>query len=194
MIQQTKKVPVDSAVYCVLPEFKEYYYPRLQLETNLHQVIPHKLKQMQQWLQWQLSQPDAPPATSNTDLCEICPQQAKCQSHFPPITKTKPEPPKPPKLNSQPKLNPEPIGRELVEILRSFKVNVKYIGAIAGTTFIRLKLKPAKGVKVASILKLAEDLQVQLGIARPPLIATQAGYVSVDCNRSLPPRKSDRYL
>ncbi|MDJ0595105.1 MAG: DNA translocase FtsK [Pleurocapsa sp. MO_226.B13] len=183
MIQQTKKVPVDSAVYCVLPEFKEYYYPRLQLETNLHQVIPHKLQQMQQWLQWQLSQPDAPPATSNTDLCEICPQQAKCQSHFPPITKTKPEPPKPPKLNSQPKLNPEPIGRELVEILRSFKVNVKYIGAIAGTTFIRLKLKPAKGVKVASILKLAEDLQVQLGIARPPLIATQAGYVSVDLPR-----------
>ena len=71
----------------------------------------------------------------------------------------------------------------MVDILKSFKVNVEYIGAIAGTTFIRIKLKSAKGVKVASILKLAVDLQVQLGVTRPPLIATQAGYVSVDLPR-----------
>ncbi len=51
------------------------------------------------------------------------------------------------------------------------------------STVIRIKLKPGRGVKVAAILKLAEDIQVQLGIARPPLIATQAGYVSVDLPR-----------
>ena len=83
MIQQTKKVPVDSAVYCVLPEFKEYFYPCSELETNLHQVIPFKLQQMQQWLQWQPSQADAPPPTSNSALCNICPQQEKCQHYFP---------------------------------------------------------------------------------------------------------------
>lgn len=183
MIQQTKKVPVDSAVYCVLPEFKEYHYPWSELETNLHQIIPLKLQQMQQWLKWHTPQADAPPKTSNLDLCNICPQQEKCQSYFPsnisddklPIISPPPPPDKP--------IDPEPIGRELVEILKSFKVNVEYLGAIAGSTFIRIKLKPGKGVKVASILKLADDLQVQLGINRPPLIATQAGYVSVDLPR-----------
>ena len=40
----------------------------------------------------------------------------------------------------------ESIGRELVETLKSFNVDVEYLGAIAGATFIRIKLKPGKGV------------------------------------------------
>ncbi|MDJ0648050.1 MAG: DNA translocase FtsK [Xenococcaceae cyanobacterium MO_188.B19] len=185
MIQQTKKVPVDSAVYCVLPEFKEYHYAWSELETNLHQIIPLKLQQMQQWLQWKAPQPDTPPKTSNLDLCNICPQQEKCQSFFPILQNTEVNRDNNNKNPDKPKnsINPELIGRELVEILKSFKVNVEYLGAIAGTTFTRIKLKPAKGVKVASIIKLADDLQVQLSINRPPLIATQAGYVSVDLPR-----------
>ena len=195
MIHQTKKVPVDSAVYCVLPEFKEYFYPWSELETNLHQVIPHKLQQMQQWLLWQPTKPDPPPATSNIDLCQICPQQAKCQSYFPSntnnfdvfenesSTKLSIDSGLSPSNNKKPVIDPEPLGRKLVEILRSFNVDVEYLGAIQGSTFIRIKLKPSMGVKVASILKLAADLQVQLGITRPPLIATQAGYISVDIPR-----------
>ena len=190
MVHQAKQVSVNSAVYCVLPEFKEYFYLWSELETNLHRVIPHKLQQMQQWLQWQPPQPDAPPATSNLQLCNLCPQAQKCQSYFVAISqdnktaKEKPKPvAKPVVKSSKTQLDPEPIGRELVDILKSFKVNVEYIGAIAGTTFIRIKLKPGRGVKVASILKLAADLQVQLGLTRPPLIATQAGYVSVDLPR-----------
>jgi len=46
-----------------------------------------------------------------------------------------------------------------------------------------VKLKPHLGVKVSSLLRLSADLQVQLGIANPPLIAPQAGYVSVDLPR-----------
>jgi S-DNA-T family DNA segregation ATPase FtsK/SpoIIIE len=38
-------------------------------------------------------------------------------------------------------------------------------------------------VKVPSILKLSADLQVQLGLEYPPLIAPQAGYVSIDLPR-----------
>ncbi len=191
MVQQAKKVPVDSAVYCVLP-FQEYFYTWSELETNLHQVIPHQLQQMQQWLEWQPSQANVPPKTSNLKLCNICPQQEKCQSYFSSddtsISLDKiPDKPSPyliaPLSPNQQTIDPEPIGRELVDILKSFNVNVEYIGAIAGTTFIRIKLKPGRGVKVASILKLAADLQVQLGVTRPPLIATQAGYVSVDLPR-----------
>ena len=102
MIEQTKKVPVDSAVYCVLPEFKEYFYAHSELETNLHQVIPFKLQQMKKWLQWKTPQPDAPPPTSNSALCNICPQQEKCQSYFP-FNASNDEPPKiPPPLPNKP--------------------------------------------------------------------------------------------
>ena len=59
-----------------------------------------------------------------------------------------------------------------------------YQGAAVGPAFIRVKLKPHLGVKVASIVKLSADLQVQLGILLPPLIAPQPGYVSLDLPRS----------
>jgi S-DNA-T family DNA segregation ATPase FtsK/SpoIIIE len=196
MIQQTTKLPVDSAVYCVLPEFKEDHYCWEELEPNVHQVIPFKLQQMQQWLQWKPPQPDAPPPTSNSDLCNMCPQREKCQSFFANEKKvissvdTDTRSPnnknlliEPPQPNFAPSIDPEPLGRELVETLQSFKIDVDYLGAIAGPAFIRIKLKPNRGIKVASILKLASDLQVQLGIARPPLISTQPGYVSVDLPR-----------
>ena len=82
MLQQKQQVPVDSAVYCVLPEFKEYYYDWEQLENTVNQLIPYKLEQMQEWLNWQPSQPNCPPSTTQSYLCEICPQQEKCQSYF----------------------------------------------------------------------------------------------------------------
>ena len=44
MLRQKKKVAVDSAVYCVLPEFKEYTYTWEQLENTVHQLIPYKLQ------------------------------------------------------------------------------------------------------------------------------------------------------
>lgn len=58
-----------------------------------------------------------------------------------------------------------------------------YLGAAVGSAFIRVKLKPHLGVKVSSLLNRAADLQVQLGIVTPPLIAPQPGYVSVDLPR-----------
>lgn len=196
MMEQITKLPVDSAVYCVLPEFKEYHYSWEELKPNVHQIIPFKLQQMQQWLQWESPQPDAPPPTSNSDLCNMCPKREKCQSFFANEKKvissvdTDKRSPnskdllvEPPQPDFAPSIDPEPIGQELVETLQSFKINVDYLGAIAGPAFIRIKLKPNKGIKVASILKLASDLQVQLGIARPPLISTQPGYVSVDLPR-----------
>ena len=80
-------------------------------------------------------------------------------------------------------LTTDAIAQQLVETLKSFKVNVDYLGAAVGPAFIRVKLKPHLGVSVTSLLKKSTDLQVQLGIANPPLIAPQAGYVSVDLPR-----------
>ena len=82
MIWQQKQVPVDAAVYCVLPEFKVHDYSSEQLAETVHQLIPHKLQQMQECLNWKPPQADPPPPTTQSHLCEICPQQQKCQTFF----------------------------------------------------------------------------------------------------------------
>lgn len=202
LLWEKQKLPVDSAVYCVLPEFKEYYYTWEQLKNTVHQLTPYKLQQMQQWLTWKPPQPNPPPPTTQPQLCEICPQQVKCQSYFEnyqaEVTDFKSQQdaiqiaeettiPQASFNNKEQledtKIEADLLGKKLVEALRSFKVDLDYLGAIVGSAFIRVKLKPNLGVKVASILKLAPDIQVQLGLEHPPLIAPQAGYVSFDLPR-----------
>jgi S-DNA-T family DNA segregation ATPase FtsK/SpoIIIE len=48
-----------------LPEFKEYHYSWEQLENTVHQLIPYKLQQMQQWLTWEPPLPNSPPTTTH---------------------------------------------------------------------------------------------------------------------------------
>ncbi|NER37924.1 MAG: cell division protein FtsK [Oscillatoria sp. SIO1A7] len=262
ILKAKKKRAVDSAVYCVLPEFKEYRYSWEELEKTLHQLIPHKLQQMQSWLRWESPQPNPPPPTAQPELCNICSQKKKCQSFFensdsPADTaqlvgqgsvsgkdsgkgsgktsgrnsgntsgrnsgntpgkssgrnslKTpgkssdpggqgdkQPNKKEPNKKNTnkkdtnkkepnqkEPSIEADAIGYQLVETLKHFKIGADYLGAAVGPAFIRVRIKPHLGVKVASVIKLSQDLQVQLGIADPPLIAPQPGYVSVDLPRS----------
>ncbi|MFM5896897.1 MAG: DNA translocase FtsK [Dolichospermum sp.] len=184
MLSKQKKTPVDSAVYCVLPEFKEYKYSWEQLENTVHQLIPYKLLQMQEWLSWESPNPNPPPATNQPYLCEICPQQQKCQTFFDVESNyDQNSDTEPPRKKPDPSINADKIGEDLVNTLQSFGVGVEYHGAAVSPAFIRVKLKPNSGVKVNSILKLSADLQVQLGLNYPPLIAPQAGYVSVDLPR-----------
>lgn len=186
MLFQEEKQPIDSAVYCVLPEFKELLFSWEELEAKFHQIIPYKLAQMRQWLAWEPPQPDPPPPTPQPQLCQICSQRNKCQSFFAenypqaPINKVK-YTPKIPLNKGQIEEN---IAKQLIATLASFKIGVDYLGAAVGPAFIRVKLKPHLGVKVAALVKLSADLQVQLGINFPPMISPQAGYVSVDLPRS----------
>jgi DNA segregation ATPase FtsK/SpoIIIE, S-DNA-T family len=186
MLFQDKKQPVDSAVYCVLPEFKELLFSWEELAAKFHQLIPHKLAQMRQWLTWEPPQPNPPIPTPQPQLCEICSQRNKCQSFFAekfpqlPLQKVKNSPHTPLQKGGL----EENIEEKLIEILASFKIGVDYLGAAVGPAFIRVKLKPHLGVKVAALVKLSADLQVQMGISFPPMISPQAGYVSVDLPRS----------
>lgn len=186
MLFQEKKQPIDSAVYCVLPEFKELLFSWEELEAKFHQIIPYKLAQMRQWLAWEPPQPDPPPPTPQPQLCQICSQRNKCQSFFAenypqaPINNVKYTP----KIPLNKGEIEENIAKQLIATLASFKINVDYLGAAVGPAFIRVKLKPHLGVKVAALVKLSADLQVQLGINFPPMISPQAGYVSVDLPRS----------
>lgn len=184
MLSKQKKTPVDSAVYCVLPEFKEYKYSWEQLENTVHQLIPYKLLQMQNWLSWESPNPNPPPGTTEPYLCEICPQQQKCQTFFDVESNhDQNSDTEPPIKKPEPSINADKIGEDLVNTLQSFGIGVEYHGAAVSPAFIRVKLKPNSGVKVNSILKLSADLQVQLGLEYPPLIAPQAGYVSIDLPR-----------
>ncbi|EFA70124.1 PD-(D/E)XK nuclease family protein [Cylindrospermopsis raciborskii] len=141
MLSERKKVPVNVAVYCVLPEFKEYKYTAEELENNIHQVIPHKLLQMQNWLTWEPPQPNPPPMTSQSHLCQICPEKQKCQTFFAPDFdnyfnnwefnhqdspniegKNSPQTSKTQKNNP---FNPDQIGLDLVNTLKSFGIGVE---------------------------------------------------------------------
>lgn len=77
----------------------------------------------------------------------------------------------------------ESLAMQLVEVLQSFNVGVDYIGSLLGPAFVRVKLKPHLGVRVSSILKFEDDIRVHLGLHNPPMMAPQAGYISVDLPR-----------
>ncbi len=200
IIKQRKKVAVDAAIYCVLPEFKEYRYSWEELEDTVYKLIPYKLQQIHKWLKWKSPQPDPPPATNNSNLCDICPQQEKCQSYFPikegfKISNSQVAERKAnlgasqgqPKIKirspKKSELDLDKLGNNLIAILQSYNINADYLGSIAAPAFIRVKIKPQLGITVAKIVKLAEDLKVQLNLLNAPLIATQPGYVSVDLPR-----------
>ena len=219
MLREKLGVPIDSAVYSVLPNWDEISFTWDELENTVHQLIPQKLQQMRQWVDWEPPQPNPPPPTPHPDLlCDICPQRKKCQTYFDvtgevsdvadKLEDLTPQPPSLPGKGEQepgkggqdsplllgegqgegfsiekPTVDADVIAKQLVATLQSFKIDVEYLGAAVGPAFIRVKLKPNLGVKVGSLLKLSADLQVQLGIANPPLIAPQAGYVSVDLPR-----------
>lgn len=205
MLKEKLGVTIDSAVYSVLPNWEELTFTGDELEKTIHQLIPQKLQQMRQWIAWDAPQPNPPPPTTQPDLlCHICPQKTKCQSYFEPNSESKnivsqsrdPQPTtqkqvivvssEDPQPNSQKqKTEADAIAHQLVETLQSFKLGVDYLGSVVGSAFIRVKLKPHLGVKFTSIVNTSQDLKVHLGIANAPLIATQAGYISVDV-----PRKS----
>ncbi|HEY9602509.1 MAG TPA: DNA translocase FtsK, partial [Allocoleopsis sp.] len=218
MLREKLGVPIDSAVYSVLPNWDEISFTWDELKNTVHQLIPQKLLQMRQWVDWEPPQPNPPPPTPHPDLlCDICPQRKKCQTYFDvavgeaivstaitspvisqPPQSTDVEPlvgqasrlplseegqDAHPTIDNKQQPDADAIGKDLVTTLQSFKIDVDYLGAAVGPAFIRVKLKPNLGVKVNSLLKLSADLQVQLGIANPPLISPQAGYVSVDLPR-----------
>ncbi|MBD0337206.1 MAG: PD-(D/E)XK nuclease family protein, partial [Cyanobacteria bacterium Co-bin13] len=241
LLRETVGVPINSAVYSVLPDWREQVYPWEQLAETLHQLVPQKLQQIQTWLAWRVGRLEPPPATPYPHLCEICPQRAKCKSYFgdgpvpvfsesaekeqfipakaplkqldlpggsaqasqaevaPVAPRRKPQPATPAPLLEKPQpvspsaqnqakgdavtANYEQTSAQLVQTLKSFGVGVDSQGVAVGPAFIRVRLKPQLGVKVSSILRLSDDLRVQLGLTAPPMIAPQAGFVSVDLPR-----------
>jgi S-DNA-T family DNA segregation ATPase FtsK/SpoIIIE len=75
------------------------------------------------------------------------------------------------------------IGQDIVAAFGSFGLGVEAVGTVEGPQVTRVRLKPASGVKVASLANRAEDLQVALALDQPPLISPGKGFVAVDVPR-----------
>ena len=76
------------------------------------------------------------------------------------------------------------IERDIVTAFGSFGLGVEAVGTIEGPQVTRVRLKPASGVKVASLANRADDLQVALALDQPPLISPGKGFVAVDLPRT----------
>src|SRR5262249_36241011 len=75
------------------------------------------------------------------------------------------------------------VGRTTVEAFRGFNLGVEVSSVIEGPQLVRLRLTPAPGVKVSSLANRAEDLQIPLSLAVPPLIKAGKGFVILDLPR-----------
>lgn len=78
------------------------------------------------------------------------------------------------------------LGRATVEAFRGFNLGVEVSSVIEGPQVVRVRLTPAPGVKVSSLANRAEDLQIPLSLAAPPLIKAGKGFVIVDLPRPDP--------
>jgi S-DNA-T family DNA segregation ATPase FtsK/SpoIIIE len=205
MLRHRLGVPIDSAVYTVLPDWQGQVYAWEQLVESVERLIPAKLLQMQIWQQWQPGQADPPPPTVYEPLCAGCPQRRRCAQVFdwmPPSgapISAAPSPVVAPESFTEKEAPaiapPAALAAQLVATLSAFGRETTCAGIAVGPAFVRVKLKPQPGVTVSSMLRLADDLRVQMGLRYPPLIAPQAGYVSVDLPRpDRQPARFEQYL
>ena len=78
------------------------------------------------------------------------------------------------------------LGQAVVEAFRGFNLAVEAASVIEGPQLVRLRLTPGPGVKVSSLANRAEDLQIPLDLAQPPLIKAGKGFVILDLPRPEP--------
>jgi S-DNA-T family DNA segregation ATPase FtsK/SpoIIIE len=78
------------------------------------------------------------------------------------------------------------LGQAVVNAFRGFNLAVEAASVIEGPQLVRLRLTPGPGVKVSSLANRAEDLQIPLKLAQPPLIKAGKGFVILDLPRPEP--------
>lgn len=75
--------------------------------------------------------------------------------------------------------NTHPITKALALI----GIDAEWVGQKESPSFIRHLIKPSAGVKVATILKASEDLQMALRLDNPPLVCVKHGAIAIDLPR-----------
>jgi DNA segregation ATPase FtsK/SpoIIIE-like protein len=87
---------------------------------------------------------------------------------------------------AQPRPDLAALGQAVVDAFKGFNLAVVAASVIEGPQLLRLRLTPAPGVKVSSLANRAEDLQIPLSLAEPPLIKAGKGFVLLDLPRPEP--------
>ena len=72
---------------------------------------------------------------------------------------------------------------KVVEKLRGRGQPVRPLGVEVGPTFVRLKVEPKDDTDFGRVKRQADNLKLQLGVEHKPLIAAQAGFISIDVQR-----------
>jgi FtsK/SpoIIIE family/FtsK alpha domain/PD-(D/E)XK nuclease superfamily len=76
------------------------------------------------------------------------------------------------------------VAEQIVSAFKAFGLSVEASDVVEGPQVTRVKVKPAAGVKVASLANRADDLQVSMALDAPPLIRPGRGFVVIDLPRA----------
>ena len=76
------------------------------------------------------------------------------------------------------------VAEQIVHSFKAFGLSVEASDVVEGPQVTRVKVRPAAGVKVASLANRADDLQVSLALDAPPLIRPGRGFVVIDLPRA----------
>jgi len=168
LLRQTRPgIPYSGVLEYYLPQLQTVEIEPAELEAIYHDKIEPVLARL-------LGNPRGPlPKPVST------PSQPKPQPKQP---RARPEPP-----STRP---PEPLGDEegqrIEAAFQSFKLPVRVLEKRVAPQLIRYLLKPGPGVKVASLVNRADDLQVALASNAPPFITAAKGHVTLDLPREEP--------
>jgi FtsK/SpoIIIE family/FtsK alpha domain/PD-(D/E)XK nuclease superfamily len=76
------------------------------------------------------------------------------------------------------------VAEQIVNAFNAFGLSVQAGDVVEGPQVTRVRVRPAPGVKVASLANRADDLQVSLALDAPPLIRPGRGFVVIDLPRA----------
>lgn len=76
------------------------------------------------------------------------------------------------------------LGRKLTEVFSEYGRPVELAGEpVTGPAFFRFPINPGRGVKLEQIQRLAREIQIRLGLSKPPFIGVDCGRAVVDIER-----------
>jgi RecB family exonuclease len=75
------------------------------------------------------------------------------------------------------------VAKRVVDAFKAFGLSVEAGDVVEGPQVTRVKVRPAAGVKVASLANRAEDIQVSLALDELPLVKPGRGFVVIDLPR-----------
>jgi S-DNA-T family DNA segregation ATPase FtsK/SpoIIIE len=78
------------------------------------------------------------------------------------------------------------MAQKIERTYANFSLKVRVLGHTEGPRLRRYQVEPGEGVKVVSLANRAEDLQVALKLAQPPLIQAAPGCVTIDLPKDKP--------